>query len=134
MSPLIATRVAVTTLGRNKLRTLLSMSGIVIGVAVVICTVAVGEGATPRVRQATVSIGVNFVWIEAGSVNAAGVRTGASGSRSLTEEYADATRHEVPDIAHVSAQVDIGVQVIPGNQNWRTTVRGVSPEYLAIWD
>jgi putative ABC transport system permease protein len=134
MSPIIATRIAITALGRNKMRTLLSMLGIVIGVAAVICTVAIGEGATQRVQQATAAIGVNFVWIEAGSVNAAGARTGASGSRSLTEEDMEAIRQEVSDIAYVSAQVDTTVQVIRGNQNWRTMVRGVSPEYLAIRD
>jgi len=132
LSPIVATQIALAALGRNKMRTSLSMLGIVIGVAAVICTVAIGEGAAQRIQQATAAIGVNFVWIEAGSVNVAGVRTGAGGSQSLTEEDAEAIRQEVPSIAHVSAQVDTGLQVIRGNQNWRTTVRGVSPEYQVI--
>ena len=132
MSPIVATRIAVAALGRNKMRTLLSMLGIVIGVAAVICTVAIGEGAARRVQAATASIGVNFVWIEAGSVNAAGTRTGAYGSRSLTVQDLEAIRKDVPLLSHVSAQVDTGLQVVHGNQNWRTNVRGVEPEYQII--
>jgi len=132
MNAFLTFRIAARALGRNKTRTALSMLGIVIGVAAVICTVAIGEGAAARVKQATEAIGVNFVWIEAGSVNAAGARTGNAGTRSLKEDDLIAIRQQVPLIAHLSPQVDTGLQVIRGNQNWRTTVRGVSPDYLAI--
>jgi len=134
MTPVVLTQIAVRALSRNTGRTLLSMLGIVIGVAAVICTVAIGEGASERVRQATSAIGVNFVWVEAGSVNAGGVRTGALGTRSLVEEDAIAIRQQVAALSACSEQVDTSVQVVHGNQNWRSTVRGVSTDYLEVRD
>ena len=134
MGPVIVGRVALRALGRNKMRTGLSMLGIVIGVAAVICTVAIGEGASVRVRDATNAIGVNLIWVEAGSVNVGGVRTGGYGTRTLVDEDMVAIRTLCPLVTHLSPQVDTSVQVIRGNMNWRTTVRGVTPEYLAIRD
>ncbi|MCX6543885.1 MAG: ABC transporter permease [Acidobacteria bacterium] len=132
MGPILISRIALTALGRNKARTALSILGIVIGVAAVICTVAIGEGAAARVKEATSAIGVNLIWVEAGSVNVQGARTGSAGTRSLVNEDMVAIRALCPLVTYVSPQVDTGLQVIRGSLNWRTTVRGVTPEYMGI--
>ncbi len=134
MGPIVVCRTAARALGRNTMRTGLSVLGIVIGVAAVICTVAIGEGAAVRIEQATSAIGVNLIWVEAGAANVAGVRTGSYGTKTLVVEDMDAIRTNVPLVTFASPQVDTGIQVIRGNQNWRTTVRGVSPEYFRIRD
>src|SRR5574340_919289 len=77
-------RVALRALERNKMRSLLTMLGIVIGVGAVICSVAVGEGASNQVQEQIRSIGDNMVWIEAGGRNVNGLRTGVRGTKSLT--------------------------------------------------
>jgi putative ABC transport system permease protein len=116
----------------NKLRTGLTMLGITIGIAAVICTVAIGEGGSNRVREQFQGLGDNFIWVEAGSRNFQGVRTGTGTTKTLTVRDAQAIREAVPLIKSVSPQADARVQVIYGNQNWSTGYRGVSPEFLAI--
>ena len=125
-------RVAVRALARNKMRSVLTMLGIIIGVGAVICSVAVGEGASNQVQEQIRSIGDNMIWIEAGGRNVNGLRTGARGTKSLTLGDAKAIVQQVPLVFNVSPHVDTGVQVIYGNQNWFTAVRGVSPEYLSV--
>jgi len=73
---------AFRALGRNKMRTALTMLGVIIGVAAVICTVSIGEGATQRIQAAIEDMGANMVWIEAGGVNLNGVRTGNGATKS----------------------------------------------------
>jgi putative ABC transport system permease protein len=123
---------ALKALRRNLMRTMLTMLGVIIGVSAVICTIAIGEGASAKIREAIASVGANVVWVEAGGVNRGGVRTGAGGTRSLTLADMDAIRQQVPLIAHASPMVDTRVQLVFGNQNWNSTVRGVSPEYLQV--
>src|SRR2546426_8338246 len=77
-------RVALRTLGRNKLRTGLTMLGITIGIGAVICTVAIGEGGSDQIREQLRSLGDNFVWAEAGGRNVNGVRTGTGATKTLT--------------------------------------------------
>ncbi len=134
MGPFVLSRVAGRALARNKMRTALAALGIIIGVGAVICTVAIGEGAAVQIEQAISAIGVNFVWVEAGSANVMGIRTGGYGTRTLVDGDAEAIREGVPLVQYVSPQVDTGVQVIRGNQNWRTTIRGESPDYFRIRD
>ena len=76
--------VALSALARNKLRTALTMLGITIGIAAVICTVAIGEGGSSRIREQLQNLGDNFVWVEAGSRNVQGVRTGTGATKTLT--------------------------------------------------
>jgi putative ABC transport system permease protein len=123
---------ALGAMAANKLRTGLTMLGITIGIAAVICTVAIGEGGSNRVREQFQSLGDNFVWVEAGSRNVQGVRTGSGATKTLTVRDMQAIRDAVPLVKSVSPNVDGRVQVIYGNQNWYTQFRGVSPEYLAI--
>jgi putative ABC transport system permease protein len=129
---LLLPRLALLALRRNAMRTLLTMLGVIIGVAAVICTIAIGEGASSKINDAIASIGSNLIWIEAGGVNVGGVRTGAGGTRTLTVGDLAAIRTQAPLVTNVSPQVDTQVQLIYGNQNWRSTVRGVTPEYLAL--
>ena len=123
---------ALLALLRNKTRSLLTVLGITIGIAAVICVVAVGEAGQAQVEQQLNSLGDNFVWIEAGGRAVNGVRTGSHGTPTLTLEDAVAIRRQIPLIKAVSPNVDGSIQVIYGNQNWFTGYRGVSPEYLDI--
>jgi putative ABC transport system permease protein len=123
---------ALGAMAANKLRTALTMLGITIGIAAVICTVAIGEGGSNRVREQFQSLGDNFVWVEAGSRNVQGVRTGTGATKTLTLRDAQAIHEGVPLIKSVSPNVDGRTQVVFGNQNWYTQYRGVTPEYLAI--
>jgi putative ABC transport system permease protein len=124
--------VALDAMTRNKLRTGLAMLGIMIGIAAFISTVAIGEGGSNRIREQLQNLGDNFVWVEAGSRNFQGVRTGSGNNTSLTMRDAQAILNSVPLIKSVSPQVDARVQVIYGNVNWNTTYRGVTPEFLSI--
>src|SRR5262245_38869974 len=132
MNPFATIRIAVKALRQNALRTALTMLGIVIGVGAVICVVAIGEGASASVERAITNIGANMIWVEAGGVNRNGVRTGAFGTKTLTLADFEQIKEQVSTVTNVTPQVDTRVQVIAGNQNWGTTVRGVGPEYLAL--
>lgn len=123
---------AVFSLLRNKLRSVLTVLGITIGIAAVICVVAIGKAGQARVEQAMSNLGDNFVWIEAGGRAVNGVRTGPRGTKTLTLGDALAIRSQIPLIKNVSPNVDASVQVVYGNQNWFMTFRGVSPEYFEV--
>jgi putative ABC transport system permease protein len=127
-----AFRMALQALGRNKLRTVLTMLGITIGISAVICTVAIGEGGSSLVHEQLVALGTNMVWVEAGGRNINGVRTGNAGTKTLTLEDAEAIRQSIPFIRMVAPNVDGNVQVVYGNQNWYTRYRGVAPEYFQV--
>ena len=125
-------RLAVTVLGRNKLRSILTMGGITIGITAVICSVAIGDGASNQTKEQLRSLGDNMIWIEAGSRNVNGMRTGTRGTKTLTEDDARAIQNSIPLLKSISPNVDGHIQVVYGNKNWNTTYRGVSPEYLSI--
>ncbi len=125
-------REAVRALARHKTRSGLTTLGIAIGIAAVVLVVAIGQAGSERAQQALANLGENFVWIEAGSRNVNGVRTGTLGMNTLTVDDAAAILREVPFIARVSPQVDGHVQIIAGNRNWATHFRGETPDYLAI--
>ena len=123
---------ALGAMAANKLRTGLTMLGITIGIAAVICTVAIGEGGAARVREQFQALGDNFIWVEAGSRNFQGVRTGTGTTKTLSVRDAQAIREAIPLLKSVAPNLDARIQVIYGNQNWYSSYRGVSPEYLAI--
>ena len=123
---------SVWSLLRNKLRSSLTVLGITIGIAAVICVVAIGKAGQARVEQALANLGDAFVWVEAGGRAVNGVRTGPRGTKTLTYADAVAIKSQIPLIKSVSPNVDASVQIIYGNQNWFMTVRGVSPEYFDI--
>jgi len=125
-------RMALRALGRNKMRTALTMLGVIIGVAAVICTVAIGKGATQRIQTAIENMGANLVWIEAGGANLNGVRTGNGQTKTLTIDDLKAIQDQISLVSHVTPNVDSRAQVVFGNQNWYTTMRGISPDYLFV--
>lgn len=125
-------RSAVVALLRNKMRSVLTVLGITIGIAAVICVVAIGKAGQARVEQQLNNLGDNFVWIEAGGRAVNGVRTGTHGTKSLVYADAVAIKNQVSLIKSVSPNVDGNIQIIYANQNWYTRYRGVSPEYFEI--
>ena len=125
-------RSALVAVLRNKLRSVLTVLGITIGIAAVICVVAIGKAAQARVAQQLNNLGDNFVWVEAGGRAVNGVRTGTHGTKSLVYADAVAIKNQVSLIKSVSPNVDGNIQIIYANQNWYTRYRGVSPEYFDI--
>ena len=119
-------------LGRHKVRSGLTTLGIMVGVAAVVWVVAIGQAGTRRAEAELAALGDNLVWIEAGSRNIAGVRTGSHGTTSLLPGDAEAIRREVPLIRAVAENVDGSAQVAFGNRNWNTRWRGVSVEYFDV--
>jgi putative ABC transport system permease protein len=117
---------------RNKMRSLLTVLGVTIGIAAVICVVAIGKAGQARVEQQLRNLGDNFVWIEAGGRAVNGVRTGTRGTKSLVLADAYAIKSQIPLIKSVSPNVDSQVQIVYGNQNWYATFRGVSPDFFEI--
>ena len=132
MSYAVLLQCAMQALLRNKLRSVLTILGITIGIAAVICVVAIGKAGQTRVEEQMNNLGDNFVWIEAGGRAVNGVRTGTHGTKSLTVADAVAIKNQVSLIKSVSPNVDDSTQVVYGNQNWFTSYRGVSPEYFDI--
>jgi putative ABC transport system permease protein len=128
----IAGREAIKALSRNKTRSGLSAIGITIGIAAVVCVVAIGTAGSQRAEQQLQNLGDNLIWIEAGSRNVNGVRSGSHGMTTLTMGDVEAILHEVPLISSVSPQADGNVLIAYGNRNWTTHYRGVSPEFIEI--
>jgi putative ABC transport system permease protein len=124
-------RIALRALLRNRLRTALTILGIMIGIGAVICTVALGEGSSALIHQQMLNLGDNFIWIENGSPNIGGVR-GAKVVERLDAEDSAAIVEEVHEVVRCSPNLDSRIQVVRGNQNWNTTYRGVAPDYLPI--
>jgi putative ABC transport system permease protein len=127
-------KIAFRALRVNKMRSALTMLGIIIGVGAVIATVAVGAGATARIQQQIASIGSNIIQVQGGSINQGGVRTGWGNTQTLTEEDAKAITTECPSVAYAAPISRGQVQVVFGNNNWATQVMGTTPDYLTIRD
>lgn len=125
-------RIAFRALTMNKLRSALTMLGIVIGVASVIATVAIGSGATQRIQEQIASIGSNIIIITPGSTSSSGVRLGTGNAVTLSEADAREIPAQCPSVALTAPYVRGGAQVINGNNNWATVVYGVTLDYLAI--
>jgi putative ABC transport system permease protein len=125
-------RLAARALARNKMRSVLTMLGIIIGVAAVIASVGVGEGASTQIQQQISNLGDNMVWIEAGGRSVNGVRSGTKGTKTLVLADAKAVQQQISLVYNVSPHVDTQVQIVYENQNWYTMVRGVSPEFFAV--
>ena len=132
---LVATlRIALRALKVNKLRSILTMLGIIIGVGAVITMIAVGGGAQARVEEQIKSLGSNLMIIIPGSTTSGGVRMGGSSAQTLTEDDAWAITREVQEV-QASAPSNRGSgQIIAGNSNWSTVIYGVTPEYMEVRD
>ncbi len=125
-------RIALRALRRNKLRTVLTMLGMVIGVGAVIAMVSIGNGAKAQVEAQIASLGQNVVLIFSGSTSRGGVRTGWGSAGTLSIEDAEAIQKEIPEVVAASPEVRGFNQVASGNDNWYTSVLGESEDYLDI--
>ena len=118
----------------NKLRSVLTMLGVIIGVGAVIAMVSVGAGAQARVAAQIQSLGSNLIVILSGSVTSGGVRLGHGSRLTLTEGDSQAIQREISSVQASAPAVRGGAQVVYGNLNWSTVVHGVTPEYFTVRD
>ncbi len=125
-------KIAFRALRRNKLRSVLTALGIIIGVGAVIAMVGIGNGAKAQVEAQIASLGQNVILIFSGSTTASGIRTGWGGAGTLKIEDADAIRREVGGVTAVSEEVVSNTQVAAGNQNWFTRIYGESADYFDL--
>ncbi len=124
--------VAFRALRRNKMRSVLTALGIIIGVGAVIAMVGIGNGAKAQVEAQIASLGENVILIFSGSTTSSGIHTGWGSAGTLKIEDAEAIQREVPGVTAVSEEVISTTQVAAGNQNWFTRIYGESAEYFEI--
>ncbi len=129
-------RIAMRALARNKMRSALTMLGIVIGVAAVIAMIGVAQGANQQVQDQIASMGSNLLFIASGSHQAGAVRMGWGQTRTLTHGDEVAIEQQVPTVAAVAAGASTRAQVVAGGNNWGTNITGTEPAYFSIrnWD
>jgi putative ABC transport system permease protein len=134
MSIFMTLRVALKALNRNKMRTGLTMLGMIIGVGAVIAMVALGRGASVTIEEQVKSAGTNLINVNAGNFSQGGVRQGQGMSNTLTAGDAEALR-DVPGVQYVAAGVNSRAQVIAGNQNWSTRIEGTDVDFpiIRVW-
>ena len=132
MNLLATLRVALNALRVNLLRSVLTMLGIIIGVAAVITMLAVGSGAEARIKDQIKSLGSNLMIITAGARTANGARIGTGITPDLTEDDAAAITREVPEVEAVAPTYRGSAQVVFGNANWATQVFGITPDYFTV--
>jgi len=124
-------RIALKALNRNKMRTILTMLGMIIGVGAVITMVALGRGAQSTIEEQVKSAGTNMININAGNFSQGGVRQGQGMSNTLMPEDAEAVR-SIPGVQYVAAGANSRGQIIAGNQNWNTRVEGTDVDFPSI--
>ncbi len=127
-------KISLRALRVNKMRSALTMLGIIIGVGAVIAMLAVGTGASERISQQIASIGSNLIIILPGSTTAGGVRMGSGAQPTLTRDDADAIAKECPAVQDVAPVLNGVAQIVYGNLNWSTGVYGTTPSMLNIRD
>ena len=133
MRLLMILRVALKALNRNKMRTALTMLGMIIGVAAVIAMVALGKGAQSSIETQIKSAGTNIINVMSGNFMTMGVRQGSGASNTLTVEDAVAIRQTGADARSTSPpSVNTRNQIIAGNQNWQTRIQGTDVEFPLI--
>ena len=130
----LSLKVALRALRVNKLRSSLTMLGIIIGIASVIVMIAIGSGANQLLAEQIASVGSNLILIIPGTTTSGGLRAGAGSVPTLTYDDVRAIGNECPAVALVAPTVRGTAQVVYGNMNWSTLVQGVTPEFLAIRD
>ncbi len=125
-------QMALTSLYANKMRSLLTMLGIIIGVGAVIALVSVGMGVRSNVTSSIASLGSNMLIVSPGSSNRGGVRGAAGSMQTLKYDDAKAIKDKIKNIDYVSPSVSSSYQIVYGNNNWNTSVQGVTPEFMSI--
>jgi putative ABC transport system permease protein len=129
-----ALRSALRALAANTLRSILTMLGIIIGVAAVIAMIAVGQGATARVQEQMKGLGSDILMVLGGGVSQAGVRLGAQTRQRLTEDDATAIATEIEEVQVAAGTTRANGQMVFGNTNWNSTIVGVGNDYLEVRD
>jgi putative ABC transport system permease protein len=125
-------RIALRALGLNKMRSFLTVLGVVIGVAAVVAMVGIGEGAKARVEASFASMGTNMLVINSGSSRSGGSRGGFGSQPTITWDDLTAIRQEVPSVRFASASLRTSSTIASEDQNWTTSVYGVSPDFFDI--
>src|SRR5215212_341852 len=132
MTWLAGIRIALRALRVNKLRSILTMLGIIIGVGAVITMIAIGSGAQAQVEEQIKALGTNLIIVIPGSITSGGVRMGAGSRASLTEDDAYAMQRELPDVQAAAPALRGTGQIVYGGTNWSTQFYGVTPEYFEV--
>ncbi|MFZ5997010.1 MAG: ABC transporter permease [Nitrospirota bacterium] len=127
-------RISFRSLMVNKMRSSLTMLGIVIGVGAVIAMLAVGSGARQRITEQISSMGSNLLMILPGATTSGGVRMGAGTQATLSMSDAEAIQRECPAVQHVAPVLSGVAQVVSGSQNWSTGITGTTPDMLQVKD
>jgi putative ABC transport system permease protein len=129
-------RMAIRALGRNKMRSTLTMLGVITGVGAVIAMMGIGQGADRAVQRQIANLGSNLVFVNSGSINLGGLRLGWGATKTLVREDVTAMLKECPAVAAAAPGTQTSAQVVYENDNWGTRVTGTTPEYFEIrtWD
>jgi putative ABC transport system permease protein len=130
----MAFKLALSAIRRNKLRSALTMLGVIIGVGAVIAMVSIGQGASSSVQAQIQSLGTNMILIFPGSSTQGGVRVGSGSNPTLTVGDAEAIEKQASAVATVTYVIRGVQQVVYGNQNWSTSIFGATPEYVIVRD
>ena len=125
-------KIALRALRTNKMRSFLTMLGIIIGIAAVIAMMAVGSGASFVISQQIASIGSNIVLVIPGSTTSGGLRTGTGGAQTLSSDDAKAMMTDCPSVAYAAGTVRTAGQIVNGNMNWSSVIMGGTPELFEI--
>src|SRR3954471_20977167 len=132
MDLLAIIRIAMRALARNKLRSSLTMLGIIIGVGAVIAMVSVGQGAQSQAQQQIQAMGSNLLFVGAGNVTRGGTRMGSGATKTLIDEDLQAILREAPSVKEAAPGSQATSQIVYGNDNWATQVNGTEPQYFDI--
>jgi putative ABC transport system permease protein len=132
MNLLMSLRIAMKAIGRNKMRSSLTMLGIIIGVGAVITMIAIGSGAKARIQEQIASMGSNLLLVRSGSATSGGMRHGSGTVPTLTVEDAEAIAKEIAVVKYAAPALRGVAQVVCENQNWSTITYATTPEALLI--
>jgi len=132
MNPLLTFRLALRALLRNKMRSFLTMLGIIIGVSAVIAMVAIGEGAKAQVEKSFAAMGTSLLIVMPGSSSSGGARGGFGSQPTLTWDDLKAIQTEVTSVKSAAPVLRSSAQLVSEDQNWTTTVQGTTPSYFEI--
>ena len=125
-------KIAMRALARNKMRSVLTMLGIIIGVGAVIAMVGIGQGADQSVQQQIAAMGSNMLFVSSGSMNRGGLRMGWGNTKTLVMDDVTAILKECPAVAAAAPGTGSSAQVVFGNDNWGTRITGTTPDYFEI--
>jgi putative ABC transport system permease protein len=132
MDLLSTLKIAMRALARNKMRSTLTMLGIIIGVGAVIAMVGIGQGADQTVQQQIAAMGSNMLFVGSGSVNRGGLRMGSGATKTLVEDDLNAILKECSAVAAAAPGTGTSAQAVFGNDNWGTRITGTTPDYFDI--